>query len=198
MVKKCHFSVFKRLEDVWFLRWKCVSQARVARFPPAEWFDLLRCPHTEYMYMFWNRSLDVLRWNILFSRRASCMNRGPRGPLTHLASLLVSRPRCDLHRFSLPTLHFPTNIMMHSWWPPRPLWYRRCHLFQSKKVKGQSPFKYVFLFVLFKINVRLLFYWYNEENEKEGLFSDKNEVLKLGRCLNCRWSVFIGQSRGSF
>lgn len=81
--KNGFFLGFRRLADIWLLRWKRLSQSSIECFQHAEWFDLFGCPYIGYMYVFWNRSLKVLGWNILFGRGGSCMNRSLWGPLTH-------------------------------------------------------------------------------------------------------------------
>lgn len=127
----------------WFSRFT-TPLTSIKHFQCAEWFVLFRFPHIGFLYVFWNRSLEVLRWNILFGCGGSCMGRKPWGPFTQSAPLLMSRPRCDPHHFSLPALHFPTNIVMPSWWPPPPY-----SIQSQRKAIGQSPFKEFFFDLCF-------------------------------------------------
>lgn len=119
---------FRRLAGAWFqmknaLRWLSLNIPSVLSDPTCldvYILDLCMCFGTEV-----SRYSDEI---FCFVEEVHAWAEGPRGPLIQSAPLLVSRPRCDPHHFSLPAPHFPTNIITHSWWPQRPFWYDRRHL----------------------------------------------------------------------
>lgn len=94
-----------------------------------EWSHLFTCPQLGFIYkcMFWNRSHALLGWNIMSGGGVEV----PRGLSVKLAPLLVSGPRHDLHHSSLPTLHFPTDVITHSGWSWRPMGCEGHHLASS-------------------------------------------------------------------
>lgn len=158
----CVFKVdFLSFQETWLPGWKHFSQTPTEHYQRVDWYDLFRSPHIGYMYVFWNRGAQMkyFVWLRRFMHEqkppgsSHSIRPAPDVTTTPWPSSLLTSHSAFSHRHNdaLLMVSEPTLIQLL---PP--------YLIETK------PLSNVFLLSLFKINLSLLFYWYNKGNKRKA------------------------------